>query len=134
MVAEKGLQAHPTWLNKCIQLYETYLVRHGIMVVGPSGAGKSAILECLAGALTELGQKTVLWRMNPKARALLFGCFLHDSPAHLLHHLQGLSFIAQTAMLLLEASGSACSSWQQRHSGMCRQWGEHRQQVLPYWY
>ena len=71
VVAEKGLQAHPTWLNKCIQLYETYLVRHGIMIVGPSGAGKSAIMECLAGALTELGQKTVLWRMNPKARARL---------------------------------------------------------------
>ena len=70
MVAEKGLQAHPTWLNKCIQLYETYLVRHGIMLVGPSGSGKSAIMECLAGALTELGTKTVLWRMNPKVGPL----------------------------------------------------------------
>lgn len=64
---EKGLQLHATWLNKCIQLYETYLVRHGIMLVGPSGGGKSAIEECLAGALTELGTKHVIWRMNPKA-------------------------------------------------------------------
>ena len=71
MVAERGLQAHPAWLNKCIQLYETYLVRHGIMLVGPSGSGKTAIMECLAAALTELGTKTVLWRMNPKARLLL---------------------------------------------------------------
>lgn len=31
---------HTTWLNKCIQLYETYLVRHGIMVVGPAGSGE----------------------------------------------------------------------------------------------
>jgi len=31
---EKGLQLHGPWLNKCIQLYETYLVRHGIMLVG----------------------------------------------------------------------------------------------------
>lgn len=23
VVAEKGLQPHPSWLNKCIQLYET---------------------------------------------------------------------------------------------------------------
>jgi hypothetical protein len=35
---EKGLQLHAPWLNKCIQLYETYLVRHGIMLVGwPQG-------------------------------------------------------------------------------------------------
>ncbi len=66
VVAERGLQAHAPWLNKCIQLYETYLVRHGIMLVGPSGAGKTAILECLAAALTELGTKHVIWRMNPK--------------------------------------------------------------------
>lgn len=30
---EKGLQLHGPWLKKCIQLYETYLVRHGIMLV-----------------------------------------------------------------------------------------------------
>jgi len=67
VVLEKGLQMHKTWLDKCIQLYETYLVRHGIMLVGPTGGGKSAIEECLAGALTELGTKHVIWRMNPKA-------------------------------------------------------------------
>jgi dynein heavy chain len=65
--AERGLQPHAPWLNKCIQLYETYLVRHGIMLVGPSGGGKTAITECLAAALTEMGQKHVIWRMNPKA-------------------------------------------------------------------
>ena len=70
VVAERGLQAHASWLNKCIQLYETYLVRHGIMLVGSSGAGKTAIMECLAAALTELGTKHVIWRMNPKARTL----------------------------------------------------------------
>lgn len=37
------------------------------MQVGPSGGGKSAIMECLAGALTEMGTKHVIWRMNPKA-------------------------------------------------------------------
>lgn len=60
-------QLHGPWLNKCIQLYETYLVRHGIMLVGPAGSGKSMIAECLADALTELGTKHVIWRMNPKA-------------------------------------------------------------------
>ena len=67
VIRQKGLQEHPSWVNKCIQLYETYLVRHGIMVVGPSGGGKTAIIECLAGALTELGTKHVIWKMNPKA-------------------------------------------------------------------
>ena len=61
------LQAHPTWVNKCIQLYETYLVRHGIMLVGPAGGGKSAIEECVAGALSVTGTKHQIWRMNPKA-------------------------------------------------------------------
>ena len=37
------------------------------MLVGPAGSGKSAICECLAAALTELGTKHVIWRMNPKA-------------------------------------------------------------------
>jgi dynein heavy chain len=64
---ERGLQKHPPFINKVIQLYETYLVRHGIMVVGPAGAGKSTIIDCLAAALTELGTKHVVWRMNPKA-------------------------------------------------------------------
>ena len=72
---ERGLQPHTTWINKCIQLYETSLVRHGIMVVGPAGSGKSSAVDCLAAALTELGQKTVVWRMNPKSitAAQMFG-------------------------------------------------------------
>jgi ribose 1,5-bisphosphokinase PhnN len=37
------------------------------MVVGPAGSGKSTIIECLAAALTELGTKHAIWRMNPKA-------------------------------------------------------------------
>ena len=66
VIAERNLQPHPSWLNKCIQLYETSLVRHGIMLVGPPGTGKSTMMDCLAAALTEMGQKTVIWRMNPK--------------------------------------------------------------------
>lgn len=84
-VNQRNLQQHSTWLNKCIQLYETYLVRHGIMVVGPAGGGKSSILECLAAALTELGTKHVIWRMNPKAITApqmfgRYGSFSHFQP------------------------------------------------------
>lgn len=67
VVEARGLVAHPKWLNKCVQLYETSLVRHGIMLVGPAGSGKTTMCECLAAALTELGTRHALWRMNPKA-------------------------------------------------------------------
>ena len=64
---ENGLQLHPSWLAKCVQLYETYQVRHGIMLVGPTGAGKTAIAETLRGALTLTENEHQIWKMNPKA-------------------------------------------------------------------
>lgn len=42
---EKGLQLHGPWLNKCIQLYETYLVRHGIMLVRPGARWRASVIE-----------------------------------------------------------------------------------------
>jgi len=64
---ETGLQLHPQWLGKIIQLYETYLVRHGIMVVGAAGSGKTMITYILRDTLTKIVVKHTTVKMNPKA-------------------------------------------------------------------
>ena len=68
VVEAENLMMHPSWATKVIQLYETTLVRHGIMMVGPAGSGKSRIINCLQDALSQttstVHRRT---RMNPKA-------------------------------------------------------------------
>eukprot|EP01064_Diplonema_japonicum_P034643 TRINITY_DN7253_c0_g4_i1.p1 TRINITY_DN7253_c0_g4~~TRINITY_DN7253_c0_g4_i1.p1 ORF type:complete len:4646 (+),score=1368.52 TRINITY_DN7253_c0_g4_i1:87-14024(+) len=69
---ENGLIFHPPWVAKCIQLYETKLVRHGLMVVGPDGVGKTMIFLMVLKSLCDIdeklgGMKHNEMRMNPKA-------------------------------------------------------------------
>jgi ABC-type phosphate/phosphonate transport system ATPase subunit len=49
-----GLQSHQGLMKKTMQLYETKLTRHGVMVVGKSGAGKSTCWKVLQRALSRL--------------------------------------------------------------------------------
>jgi dynein heavy chain len=63
-----GLQQVPAFLTKVIQLYETNLVRHGIMLSGPAGSGKTRISETLQAALAAVDGKPIkIVRMNPKS-------------------------------------------------------------------
>jgi dynein heavy chain len=63
----KGLVATPEWFTKCLQIYETKLVRHGIMVVGPAGSGKSVAMNAMLSALSDCERRHRQYRMNPKA-------------------------------------------------------------------
>jgi dynein heavy chain len=83
---ELDLQPHQFFLKKNIQLYETIVVRHGLMTVGPTGGGKSATMACLSSALTKLkgagikGQnyeKVHHYKLNAKAITMdqLYGFF-----------------------------------------------------------
>ncbi|KAM4613811.1 dynein axonemal heavy chain 1 [Polymixia lowei] len=58
--AKKNLKDVDGFITKCIQLYETTVVRHGLMLVGPAGSGKTKCYEILEAAMTALkGQPSV---------------------------------------------------------------------------
>ncbi|KAK3782184.1 hypothetical protein RRG08_032935 [Elysia crispata] len=82
-----GLKDVDDFIHKCIQLYETTVVRHGLMLVGPAGGGKTQCYKMLQAAQTDLrGQKspnlssfctTHTYVLNPKSITMgqLYGEF-----------------------------------------------------------
>jgi dynein heavy chain len=68
----KNVMAEPVILKKCIETYETLLVRHGLMLVGQTCSGKTVVFNLLRDALTALNGtkdyiRTVDYWLNPKA-------------------------------------------------------------------
>ncbi|XP_024940673.1 dynein heavy chain 1, axonemal [Cephus cinctus] len=56
-IKKMGLQDVNEYVSKVIQLYETTVVRHGLMLVGPTGSGKTRCYEILKDACTSLKGK-----------------------------------------------------------------------------
>ena len=48
---EQNLVFKKEFIEKCIQLYDTIMVRHGLMVVGKALSGKSKVLQVLGKAI-----------------------------------------------------------------------------------
>jgi len=78
---EEGLQPVDAFLDKCIQLYDTTVVRHGVMVVGQTTSGKSQNIKTLQKAMTRIRSLPGFARvkthyLNPKAvtQDQLYGC------------------------------------------------------------
>ncbi|XP_045521817.1 dynein axonemal heavy chain 1-like [Pieris brassicae] len=57
MLVKRGYDDLYTFIFKIIQLYETTVVRHGLMLVGPAGSGKTKCYEILRDALTAIKGK-----------------------------------------------------------------------------
>jgi dynein heavy chain, axonemal len=79
-----NLQTVESVMLKVIQLYETKLSRHGVMIVGDTGSGKSATWKLLQSTLTKLSKTkpdsyvpVKVFPLNPKALSLgeLYGEF-----------------------------------------------------------
>ena len=76
MAIAAGLQPHEPFLLKVLQLFITFNVRFGVMLVGPTGGGKSDIYRTLQAGMTKLRdennsnqnyQRTHVYVLNPKA-------------------------------------------------------------------
>jgi dynein heavy chain len=79
---ELGYQANQYHVLKVVQLWETILVRHGLMVVGLPPCGKSAVNMALQGTLALLDDQDVFmpvtrYLINPKSifQRQLYGSF-----------------------------------------------------------
>ncbi|XP_060076356.1 dynein axonemal heavy chain 1-like, partial [Ylistrum balloti] len=51
---KNGLKDVEGFIHKCIQLFETTVVRHGLMLVGPTGSGKTKCYDVLKQACSAL--------------------------------------------------------------------------------
>ena len=61
---ESNLQPEQCSINKIIQLHETLIVRHGVMLVGPTGSGKSTVLHVIYIKIYHLNRFAKFAKLN----------------------------------------------------------------------
>jgi len=49
-----NIQPKIEFIKKCIELYETIMVRHGLMVVGGAFSGKTMVIKTLQDAMSRI--------------------------------------------------------------------------------
>ncbi|XP_011707083.1 PREDICTED: dynein heavy chain 1, axonemal-like, partial [Wasmannia auropunctata] len=91
-IQQMGLEDVDDFVRKVVQLYETTLMRNGLMLVGPTGSGKTKCYKvlkhtctCLKGQLQSNGKPfttVITYALNPKAITMgqLYGEY--DSDTH----------------------------------------------------
>ncbi|XP_050512273.1 dynein axonemal heavy chain 3 isoform X2 [Diabrotica virgifera virgifera] len=90
-IYKRNLQPTPWFVDKCMQIYEMILVRHGLMIVGRPMGGKTSAYQSLAAGLGTLANRQnaslkeydVIYKIiNPKALTMgqLYGQF--DPASH----------------------------------------------------
>jgi dynein heavy chain len=67
-----NLQPGDAFIGKCIQLFETICVRHGLMLVGKSFSGKSMVIKSLQKAMSSIKdhpdfKNVIITYINPKS-------------------------------------------------------------------
>jgi len=82
---DQGIQPIEICTKKTIELYETTVVRHGLMLVGPTGGGKTTTIRLLQAAMTRLKELEAFeavktYTLNPKA--VTMGQLYGDSDIH----------------------------------------------------
>ncbi|OHT14597.1 Dynein heavy chain family protein [Tritrichomonas foetus] len=118
------LKAQPlfTHTSKCIEFYETTLVRHGIMLVGGAMGGKTIALKALQLALTSQsedgeGLPVHIETLNPKAITIaeLYGSFnpitSEWSDGVLSKSIRECSFSEQNSLKWIVVDGPVDSLW-----------------------
>ena len=82
----QNLQPKKDFLKKCIELYETIMVRHGLMVVGGAFSGKSKVIKVLQEAFSTIKDNPLFvnvlcYYINPKSiqQTQLYGTLSIDT-------------------------------------------------------